>query len=532
MNKLKKFISLFLCATAAVSIVACGSPKAASDGGTSADSGEPTSLKFYRVGIPIDTTEDPVVQELEKRTNTKIEFITAPWDQDASRVNTLLASGEQMDIISLDQTAVTFQEMARNGVFVQLDEYLNTDKWPIEAALAYDPMYSALLVDGKCYGIPQPIEPGGGWVLGFRQDWLDNVGLDIPKTPEELYEVFKAFKYNDPDGNGIDDTMALTCSTSSIWDALMCLYCPPVKWLPDDSGKLQSHYVSENYRKNMEFLNRLYNEELINEDLFTIKERNLTSDDFAIGKTGISLEASWSALSARTISANPNAKISLVEIFPHDPDYTDGSVAANNWLWMMCVLPSTCSDPEKALDLLEYLNSYEGRVLMSYGIEGVNYEELTVDENNDIVATGVNRDAQDENWGGDSQHPLSWGLGNTIVGYADVLSAKGDISSALQNYQLFTSDLEKEENVFYDQRRYPTRQLYPDPLNNHVLSTQSTYGGRVSSVNEEYRVKLVADSPTAEEFDKNWEEYVEEIYAVGLDKMEEEANQLYTDLNK
>ncbi len=63
--------------------------------------------------------------------------------------------------------------------------------------------------DGELYGLPQPpiIPKREGFVI--RQDWLDNLGLDAPTTPEELLDVAMAFTFDDPDGNGADDTYGI-----------------------------------------------------------------------------------------------------------------------------------------------------------------------------------------------------------------------------------------------------------------------------------------------------------------------------------
>ena len=60
-------------------------------------------------------------------------------------------------------------------------------------------------IDGKIYYIPC-IGDGDvsmGWFI--REDWLDNLGLEMPKNVDEYYNVLKAFKTQDPNGNGIDD---------------------------------------------------------------------------------------------------------------------------------------------------------------------------------------------------------------------------------------------------------------------------------------------------------------------------------------
>ena len=43
----------------------------------------------------------------------------------------------------------------------------------------------------------------------IRKDWLDKLGLEQPKTIDDFYNVLKAFKEQDPDGNGANDTYGM-----------------------------------------------------------------------------------------------------------------------------------------------------------------------------------------------------------------------------------------------------------------------------------------------------------------------------------
>ena len=62
-------------------------------------------------------------------------------------------------------------------------------------------------VKGKCYGFSTPggkIQKNEGVLI--RKDWLDKLGLSVPRTMDEYLDVMRAFTHNDPDGNGKDDT--------------------------------------------------------------------------------------------------------------------------------------------------------------------------------------------------------------------------------------------------------------------------------------------------------------------------------------
>ncbi len=43
----------------------------------------------------------------------------------------------------------------------------------------------------------------------FGLEAADKLGLDVPKTLDDVVEVARAFKNDDPDGNGVDDTWGL-----------------------------------------------------------------------------------------------------------------------------------------------------------------------------------------------------------------------------------------------------------------------------------------------------------------------------------
>ena len=64
--------------------------------------------------------------------------------------------------------------------------------------------------DGEIMAIPAPnLTAGGVKEMWIRQDWLDALGLEAPRTWDELAQVANAFVTEDPDGNGEDDTIGI-----------------------------------------------------------------------------------------------------------------------------------------------------------------------------------------------------------------------------------------------------------------------------------------------------------------------------------
>ncbi|WP_391572047.1 extracellular solute-binding protein, partial [Cohnella sp.] len=241
-SKRKVWLKLGLLIAMVFTVVACsgndeGSTTGSNEPGTSSEGvGAPVELRIFRVAVTQDPTKDRVLLELQKRTNTKLEFITTPWDQYVTKSNTMLASKEKVDIIALEDSQLNYPKLARSGILTPLDDLLNSGKYPNLKVIATDPLFKKYLIDGKIYGIPQLTQPSGGWIAGIRTDWLKNVGLPMPRTPEDLYNVFKAFKENDPDQNGLDDTLAMYVTPFDPWGFLMTAFVQPVAFKEENGS--------------------------------------------------------------------------------------------------------------------------------------------------------------------------------------------------------------------------------------------------------------------------------------------------------
>ena len=102
-----------------------------------------------------------------------------------------------------------------------------------------------------------------------RADWLEKLGLDVPETLDEFYEVLKAFKERDPDGNGIDDTYGL--STAGLYDiqGFMGAFGVKARYVIDEEGKRTIPYASDAAIPAYEWLNRLYREGILDPNFVT-----------------------------------------------------------------------------------------------------------------------------------------------------------------------------------------------------------------------------------------------------------------------
>ena len=131
-------------------------------------------------------------------------------------LSTRFSSGDVPDLVTLPvlPTAVSGKNfgftLAEQGLLLDAKEiypYLpQTCKFVTKTILDYSTMPDGTIPFFTKYSI----QDSDIWAYAIRQDWLDTFGMDMPETKEELIAYAKACTFEDPDGNGIQDTWFMT----------------------------------------------------------------------------------------------------------------------------------------------------------------------------------------------------------------------------------------------------------------------------------------------------------------------------------
>src|SRR5690606_13948861 len=108
--------------------------------------------------------------------------------------------------------------------------------------------------------------------IWIRTDWLDNLGLEAPRTIDDLLKISKASTTKDPDQNGEDDTYGLMLS-NYLWDPIADMEgfmagfdAFPRLWVEDESGKLVFGGIQPEVKAALQELQKMYkNGEIENE---------------------------------------------------------------------------------------------------------------------------------------------------------------------------------------------------------------------------------------------------------------------------
>ena len=231
---MRKTIVVLLLVTM-VLMAACTVPSAPSGGGQAADptkapatdstaapasSNEKVTLRAYQWALENQQTDFNNLwfyQELEKKTNVHVDFEPIREGDWETKINLMLDSGDNHDLII--RGSVDIEEYGvTQKILVPLDDYLEKYMPNYYPRLSMNNSNAAIPAsDGKTYYIGYLVAQNVNHEANnfINKTWLDNLGLEIPKTIDELTTVLKAFRDGDPNKNGQKKLRSLL-QTSSI----------------------------------------------------------------------------------------------------------------------------------------------------------------------------------------------------------------------------------------------------------------------------------------------------------------------------
>ena len=337
-----------------------------------------------------------VQKEIENRTGIHIE-----WDTYSSDVETVLqtrlASMEGLpDMVEIPpfDSNVGVDTYSSNGVLIPLNDLIEEYAPNIKALFE---KYPAL--EAKCTSSDGNIYALAGWwgdindyvpdYLYIRQDWLDNLGLEMPKTVDELYDVLVAFKEQDANGNGNPNDEIPMATKNGIKQLYYLMtgfgYDTNSLWYTDDSGKVHYAAVEDQYKEMLAFLNKCYSEGLISDDLDgTLLTQNITEDKVGIVCHDPADNMASSDDLART--SNPDCDYEFMPVIQVDENGT-AHMTKRVLAYHHSGVTSACKNPEAAVQWIDYVYaSQDGLMLYNYGIEGMSYE---YDESGEIRFTDL-----------------------------------------------------------------------------------------------------------------------------------------------
>ncbi len=348
---------------------------------------------------------------LEEKTGIHFEVVYEAPDSDAwkTQLSIWMSSGNMPDLllkVMMDRADANLY--GEQGYFLDYMEYI--DLMPNMAEFQKNHPDAAKLEvtnEGKLYGHSNNRTADRHCLLGvglINQEWIDAVGMEMPTTIDELYDLLVAFRDQDPNGNGIQDEIPIGVNKGPgsriLWQLRAAFgivscdndYCLQV----DDEGKVYLAETTEAYKDYLKYMNKLYEEKLLDNNAFI-----MTNDEYSsnLSKRIYGISQSWAAQYNAVYGLDELAFWDTYTMFPGvTSEYNDTPLMVfypyNNSQARVEINAKT-EYPEAICRFIDYIcYSQEGETLWRCGKEGVDYEWITdefgvtMPSENDLTGSG------------------------------------------------------------------------------------------------------------------------------------------------
>ena len=308
-NLWKKVVSCILAAGIVVSLTACGSKteEKTEQGVAKTDTSQ---TEFSIMGgisaLSKGYDDNEVLGQLQEEAGIEIDW-NVMSDSLSEQVNVRIAGGELPDaFMGVGFSNYDLTNYGSDGTFIDLTPYLTEEYMPnLCKILEENPdIRSAITMsDGGIYGLPAG-EKMGTAGIGAEEDhsiytipqfsminkaWLDELGMEVPTTLDELHEALVAFKENDMSakyyGNAEGSTIPMStgfdqwCWGQNIFYAGFGFTNWPNDVINDlilnPDGKVEFVCASEKYRNALTYFHDWYAEGLMDQEMFSQSDTQL-----------------------------------------------------------------------------------------------------------------------------------------------------------------------------------------------------------------------------------------------------------------
>lgn len=540
MKKKLKALSLAAVSSALIFTSACSNKEASKEAEKVDATGLPEAGDFSKElelnlsgSVTRGKVEDGnyVQKRLEEQFNIKIVNTKADtWNTD--QVNLMVASGDLPDTFAFTAGGKSGQELFDSGL---------TRTIPKEMLEKYAPRYLKMLSEnppGENMNLKQGTEneylqligqyahvDGLAWGPTFRLDWLEKLGIKPPGeikqvgpsggrekiyftegayTLEEVEEIFKAFTFDDPDGNGKNDTYGISPYNNQIhWSAtLMGAFgiAPGYNFIED--GKLVQTEVSKKYKDFLKLMAKWYKMGLVDPE-FTTLDNNKSWEKYKQGKIGYYIaQPSYIAMddwakgrAPQNIVENPDSSAKLLATAPEigkDGQQGEGAYLPVGNLADAFYISKNVTDEELAriLQIFDYINFDNEARWTLYGEVGTHSDWEGTPEKSALKVRPEFAE-QEGNSG-------FWAYNFRTYDKERVQWFQSEYTNKLKSEYYAREDVKEKMLI---------RPYKWDILNETKLKELSKrYSGQLTTIVDEFRMKAIVGEV---DIDKEWDSYVE-----------------------
>lgn len=456
----------------------------------------------------------PFGKGLMERTGISIDFLHPPTGQGEEQFNLMLADGDLPDLLEYHWMNYTGgpEKAIQDGYIYELTDIIDKYCPNLKAYLEANPEIDRMVKtdEGHYYMFPfirgdEQLRVSLG--LMVRQDWLDELGLEVPTTMDEWHEVLTQFK----EKKGAQAPFSYEYTMGSLTDDNPFCYAYDVSrnfYLGSD-GEVHYGAVEDGYRQYLETMHQWYEEGLIDPDIAT-QQFDQVSAKMTNGTTGASIGWAGSRMGVWTTAAietDPGYALSPAPV----PTIKKGDRAKMGQIDNAVpnqggvAITTSCKDVEVAARLLDWAYSEEGHMFYNFGIEGESYTL----ENGEPVYT-------DQILKNPDGLPVAQAMSAYIRG-----NYNGPFVQDIRYLrQYYTYDGQKASNAIWSDNDGKSHKLPPITPTSEESDQFSAIMNEISTYRDEMTIKYILGTEDISTFDT----YVSTIESMGLERALEIEN--------
>lgn len=338
-------------------------------------------------GSDLETLNDhPVVQRMNEYTGVGLNLIINSQYSGTEKTNLMYASGEYPDFIANFNYASGTEAAIDDDIVFDMKDMLPEyapDYWQY---LQQEELYKAIATDNGAIatfaGIGTPSRgPGEGFMI--RQDWLDELGLDVPVTYDDYYNVLTAFK------NAYEPADPLWLTLDGVLSGELLCGGFGVKLKVDsqassnsgfflEDGEIKFGYMEDGLVDYLELMNKWYSEGLISTEFTThiteMRDEGMI-ESILTGGTGVFTRGDGliDMLNKRGQGENYHI-IAIADAVQNEGDIIPFGYSTDLQAGGGIAMTTQCEYPELGMQWANYWYTDEGFILGTYGIEGLSFE--------------------------------------------------------------------------------------------------------------------------------------------------------------
>jgi putative aldouronate transport system substrate-binding protein len=327
-----------------------------------------------------------IKEKVLKDENIDVTFIPVPRGDETQALINLMAAGTPPDLC-ITYSADNITNWAGQGGIFDVGPYVDTTLKDLKAFLGPDKALTGRdfirrnmeSATGKVWSIPAKRMNVARLNTFIRKDWLDKLGLPIPRTTQEYYDALVAFKEKDPGNVGKSRVIPFTMTTDVRWNAGNILesfidvnVSVKDRWV---NTVAERYLLLPGYKEGVRFLNKMFNAGLIDTDFPLYSSEDPVKNLLKSGVVG-SFGHNWDQIFRESdalftdLQKNvPDGEWVAVDCMTSSDGITHKisyDAAGVNYF-----VPASSKNPEAALRYLNWLARYENYHFIQTGPEGI-----------------------------------------------------------------------------------------------------------------------------------------------------------------